>query len=42
MAGSNVVEAAGKGAVAGATLGGARAYGSDDARREIISDLLEE
>jgi hypothetical protein len=29
------------GAAAGATLGGARAYGSDDARREIISDLRE-
>jgi hypothetical protein len=45
VSGSNVGEAVGKGAAlgaaAGATLGGANAYGSNDARREIISDLRE-
>ena len=46
VSGSNVAEAAGKGAAVGAatgaTLGGSKAlYGSDDARREIISDLRE-
>ena len=46
VSGSNVAETAGKGAAVGAatgaTLGGSKAiYGSDDARREIISDLRE-
>jgi hypothetical protein len=46
VSGSNVAEAAGKGAAVGAatgaTLGGSKAlYNSDDARREIISDLRE-
>lgn len=46
VSGSNVAEAAGKGAAVGAatgaTLGGSKAFiESDDARREIISDLRE-
>jgi hypothetical protein len=43
VTGENVVSAAGKGAAvgagAGATLGGLKGYGSDRARREVISDL---
>jgi hypothetical protein len=43
VSGSNIAEAAGKGAAvgagAGATAGGIKAYASDDARREIVSDL---
>ncbi|MBW2027486.1 MAG: hypothetical protein JRH06_02070 [Deltaproteobacteria bacterium] len=43
VTGENVAESAGKGAAAGvaagATLGGVKAYGSDDARWKIIEDL---
>jgi len=45
VTGSNVGEAALKGAAvggaAGATMGGAKGFGSKDARRDIISDLQE-
>lgn len=45
VTGSNVAEAAGKGAAlggaAGATAGGVKGYGSNNARRDIISDLQE-
>ena len=45
VTGQNVAEAAGKGAAlgaaAGATVGGVKGYGSNDARRDIISDLKE-
>jgi len=37
--GSAVGKGAALGAAAGATLGGAKGFASDDARREIISDL---
>jgi len=45
VAGDNIGEAIGKGAAvgaaAGATLGGVGAYGSDEARRTVTSDLRE-